>query len=149
MPASGSATVSVALTTQASLSGTITDTSANPISGATVVAQLSSNLEQTYLATTAADGTYSLLELPPGVYDITVFADQYAATTQAGVSVLTTATVNAALTASTTTITGNLVDTSGNPVPTGAVGVFDSSGHLLGSAQVNPDGSYSDLQRLG
>ena len=143
VPANGSASASVVLTTQASLSGTITDGNGNPISGATVVAQLSSNLQQTYLATTASDGTYSLAGLPPGVYDITIFADQYAAITQASVSVQTTATVNAALTASTTTINGTLVDTAGNPVSTGSVGVYDASGHLIGAAQVNANGSFS------
>jgi protocatechuate 3,4-dioxygenase beta subunit len=143
VPASGSSTLSVALVTQTGLSGTISDSAGSPISGATVDAQMSLDPQQSYTATTAADGTYSLVALPPGVYDITVFADQYAATTQAAVSISTTVTISATLSASTTIIKGTLVDTAGNPVPTGFVGVSDASGHLLGHAQVNPDGTFS------
>ena len=131
------------------MSGTITDNSANPLSGATVILQLSSDLDQVYGGTTAADGTYSIAGLPPSTYDVTVFADGYLATTQTGVVVATNATVNATLTPSGTTLDGNLVDSSGNPVPSGSVVITDTAGHILATTDVNPDGSFTVTSAQG
>ncbi|MGO9114375.1 MAG: beta strand repeat-containing protein, partial [Thermoguttaceae bacterium] len=147
--AGGSANTNVSLAAQATVVGTITDSSANPLSGATVLFQLSTNLQQVSAAITAADGTYSIVGLAPGTYDVTVFANGYLATTQAGVVVSTTATVNASLTKSDTTLNGTLVDSSGNPVPSGSVMISDTAGHILGTADVNPDGSFSVTSAQG
>ena len=142
--AGASAQVAISLSPQAAVSGTITDSSGNPIAGADVVLQSTGDLEQGpgYVAYTAADGTYSLQGVAPGTYDVTAFADGYEAVTQAAIAVSGAATVNAALPICTTTVSGNLVDTSGNSVPTGEVPITDSAGHVLGTSSVNPDGTF-------
>lgn len=135
--------IDISLVAAASVSGTITDGAGHALSGATVLMQLASDSRKGSSAITAADGTYSITALPPGSYDVTVFADGYLADTQTGITVTTTATVNAALAASTTTIQGELVDSTGNPVPGGLATITDAAGHILGAASVNPDGSFT------
>ena len=105
--------------------------------------QLSTDLQQTTSATTADDGTYSIAGLAPGIYDVTVFADGYLASIQRGIVVSDQTIVDATLAESQTTLDGTLVDASGNPVPGGSVVVLDGSGHILGTATVNPDGSFT------
>ena len=102
-------------------------------------------------AVTASDGTYSISSLPPGTYDVTVFADGYLADTQTGIVVTASAntTVNAALTPSTTTIAGTLVDEANNPVPGGTVTVFDSAGHVIGLANVSAAGTFQITTAAG
>ena len=128
---------------QPTVVGTITDSSANPLSGVTVLFQLSTNLQQVSAAITAADGTYSIVGLAPGTYDVTVFANGYLATTQAGVVVSTTATVNASLTKSDTTLNGTLVDSfRQSSAKRVCHDIPIQLGHILGTADVNPDGSF-------
>jgi hypothetical protein len=142
-------TITVTLDAQGTVSGTITDSLGNPLDGATVMIQSASNLQQGYTASTAADGTYSLSGVAPGTYDVTILAPGYLATTQAGVEVSTNATVNASLAQSTTTITGKLTDPSGNPVPSGSIAVSDAAGHIVGIANVNPDGTFTVTSAQG
>ena len=147
--AGGSASTSVALAPQATLSGTITDSSSNPLDGASVFIQSTSDPQQGYAVVTAADGTYSATGVAPGTYDVTVVADGYLATTQAVIVVPGAATVNAVLVPSTTTISGTLVDTANNPVPNGEVTILDSSGHTVGMATVAANGSYQVTTAAG
>jgi hypothetical protein len=141
--AGGSSSATVSLVAQATVTGTVTDSSANRISGATVVFQLSTNLQQITSAITADDGAYSLVGLAPGTYDVTVFADGYLASTQQGVVVSNNVSLDASLTQSDTTTNGSLADPSGNPVPSGWVAISDEAGHILGTAQVNPNGAFT------
>jgi hypothetical protein len=142
--AGGSVTARVALAAQAAVSGTVTDSSAHPLSGATVVFQSTTNLQQGASALTAADGTYTITGLAPGTYDVTVFAAGFVANTRTGVALSPSATaaVNLTLVPSATTISGNLVDPANHPVPAGAVTVLDAHGHIIGQATVGPDGSF-------
>ena len=140
--ADATANANIALSTLATASGTITDGSANPLADAVVVFQPTGNLQQSFLAFTAADGKYSLA-LEPGTYDVTVFADGYAAHTQAGVVVSVSETVNDTLALSTTTVNATLVDGLGYPVPGGDVTVRAADGHVIGIASARPDGSFT------
>jgi hypothetical protein len=142
VPAAGAATTSVTLAVQAAISGTITDSNGQPVSGAAVILQSPTDPQLQYTASTAADGTYSIAGITPGTYDVTSFAPGLLAATRAAVTVTTTATVNIALSSSTTTITGKLVDASNNAVPSGEVTVFDAAGHAVGFADVQADGSF-------
>ncbi len=149
VPATGTASTSIALTPQATVSGKITDSGANPISGATILVKIAGNSQQGYTATSAADGTYSLVGVAPGNYDVSVFATGYQATVQTSINVTTAATVNVTLSLSTTKVTGKLVDSAGNFVPNGFVAVSDSTGHILGSSEVQSDGSFAVTSAQG
>ncbi len=140
--AGSSTNTDLALTAQAAISGTITDSFGNPVTGATVSVQSAGTLQQGYSAVTLDDGSYVINGIASGVYDVTVFANNYQATTQTAVTVSTTTTVNAILLPSVTRISGNVVDASGNVVPGGIVAVLDSTGHILGFDDVHPDGSF-------
>ncbi len=146
-----SAQVSITLATQATVAGTVTDSSGNPISGAEVYVQLSSNLQQIYSTTTAGDGTYSLLGIPAGTYDVTIFSQGYLADTQTAISAAAgqQATVNAALTPCGTTITGTVVDPAGNAVPQGQVGILDAAGHVVGLTSIQDNGVFDVTSAQG
>jgi hypothetical protein len=131
------------MSSSGTVSGTVTDSSGDPISGASVFIQLSSNLEQGYSASTFSDGTYSLAGIAPGTYDVTFVADGFVANVQTGISVSSSVAVDAALTASTTSATGTIEDTSGYPVPDANVVVTDTAGHVVGIAEASPNGTFT------
>ena len=143
--------VSMTLATQATVAGTITDSSGNPIAGAEVYVQLSSNLQQGYSTTTAGDGTYSLLGIPAGTYDVTIFSQGFLADTQTAISAAAgqQATVNAALAACGTSIIGTVVDTGGNAVPQGQVEILDAAGHVIGQASIQDNGIFDVTSAQG
>jgi carboxypeptidase family protein/carbohydrate-selective porin (OprB family) len=68
------------------VSGTVTKSSGDPVTGATVVASNASNGTQ-FSATTDEEGHYSLPSLPPGTYDIVAQLGGFKPSRQAGVSV--------------------------------------------------------------
>ena len=136
-------TASVSMSPSGTVSGKVIDSSGNPISGASVFIQLSSDLQNGYSTVTATDGTYSLAGIAPGTYDVTVVADGFVANVQTGVSVSSSTTVNASLTASTTTATGTIEDTSGNPVPNANITITDAADHVVGIVEANPNGTFT------
>ena len=135
---------------QATVAGAVTDSSGNPISGAEVYVQLSGNLQQDYSTTTAGDGTYSLLGIPAGTYDVTIFSQGYLADTQTAIVAAAgqQATVNAALAPCGTSITGTVVDPKGNSVPQGQVEILDAAGHAIGLASIQ-DGVFDVTSAQG
>ena len=152
IPMAGSVQLTISLTPQATVSGTVTDSSGNAISGAYVVLQSPAELQTrgiSYTTYTQSDGTYSLAGVSPGAYNVTAFADGYQAVTTAAVTVSGAVTINAMLPASTTTINGTLVDPFGNAVPNGEVAIFDSAGNLIGLSNVQPDGTFQSTSAQG
>jgi len=84
---------------QATLSGVVSDSRGNPLSGATVTATGAT----TYTATTLSDGSYSL-KVPAGVYTILVSHGGYQQSQSDPVPVLAGATANANVTLSETNL---------------------------------------------
>ena len=64
-------TIALAQTFRGTILGTVSDSSGNLIAGATVkVHNNGTGLERT--ATTSSDGSYSIAELPIGIYTVTI-----------------------------------------------------------------------------
>ena len=141
--APGTTSRTVILSQTATLNGVVRDSSGFALAGAIVILQLASDPTIQLSVQTADDGTYSLTGITPGTYDVTALADGYAASTQTGVPILTTASVNATLSTSNTAIDGALVDQHGNPVHGGGVALQDSAGHVIGFASVGTDGTFT------
>ncbi len=88
-----------AQTTNASLSGTVTDPSGASIGGALVSAK-SNDTAQVLTATTSDDGAYTITSLPPGVYTVTITRQGFTTSVQNDLqlSVSQAATLKATLT---------------------------------------------------
>ena len=145
----GSTTVSISLASMAIVSGSVTDTSGNPIASATVILQSTSDSNLFYTTQTDDQGTYSLTGIAPGIYEAIIFSDGYQAMVQSQLAVSGSTSFGASLAASTTTISGKLVDTSNNPIPAGEVLILNASGLTLGSAHVNQDGDFQITSAQG
>ena len=130
------------LTATYTLSGTITDGSANPIAGATVYLASATSSLLSRAAVTAQDGSYTIVNVAPGTYDVVVSAAGFDTDVQTAVSVTADQTQNVSLVASTTTIQGVAEDTAGNAIPLAAVSVHDASGHILGMATADANGAF-------
>lgn len=76
---------SLAQETAGSIEGTVSDTSGARIPGATVKVEGSAF---TRTATTNSDGFYRMLQVPPGIYKLSVTADKFASATVESVSVV-------------------------------------------------------------
>ena len=113
-------------------SGVVTDSSNNPLPNAQVIVQPVSGSSQSISTLTGTDGSYSITGITPGSYNVSVLANGYVAQVYSGVSMTGAMTMNAALVASTTEISGELVDQSGNPLAIGSVTVVDGQGESLG-----------------
>ncbi|WP_233581183.1 carboxypeptidase-like regulatory domain-containing protein [Acidipila sp. EB88] len=72
-----------AQTTNASLSGTVTDASGASIGGAQI-SVVSNETAQTLTATTSDEGTYTITSLPPGTYTVTVTKQGFTTSVQNG-----------------------------------------------------------------
>jgi flagellar hook assembly protein FlgD len=120
------------------ISGTVTNSQNNPISGVVVTAG-------TQTATTNASGTYSI-SLPPGTYNVTCTTTSYTAQTQSNVAVVSnqTTTVNFNMGNQLTgTITGTVTNTQTNPIE-GAVVTAGAQ-----TATTNANGIYSFTITVG
>src|SRR5262249_26373377 len=151
-------TVNFTLALGAAISGTVTDTSSAPIANVSVAAvTLFSGFGPSGF--TAADGTYTIVGIPPGSYAVAtsnnsgyinqVYSGHVCGNcnTASGdlVSVTagsTHAGVNFTL-ASGGPIAGTVTDASGAPIAGASVGIFNLTGALIASAQTNFLGQYS------
>lgn len=120
------------------IAGTVTDTSAQPISGANVATSPGG-----YSGTTNGSGQYTITNVPIGSYGVTASKSGYSSDTENGVNVSDgqTATVNFTLEAGAATgsITGWVKDASNNPLG-GAVVQTLTGGHVATTAA---DGTYA------
>jgi len=126
-----------------SVNGTVTRTSDGAAVSGALVEALQSNAAQAS-ATTASDGTYSISNLNPGIYDMRVTATGYGTAILAGNNVATggPTTVNVTL-GSSGTISGTVTQADGiTPFP--GVTITALSGiDTAGTATSNSSGNYS------
>ena len=126
-----------------SLSGKVSDTAGNGVSGASVT--FTSSDGQIYSITTDANGNYSLPNVQPGTYTGTASKTGFGTATQTVTVVSNTAsTVNFTLTPGPGVATGRVIDTSGNPI-SGAT-VYFSSGSpatVVATATTDATGTYT------
>ncbi len=125
------------------VSGQVTDANGNPIASAVVTLVSESNSQTQYSVDTLADGSYAFPAVPPGTYDLVVVANNDQALVRTALVVSGTTTLSpASLTASTTQLTGIVVDSNNQAIPNANVAVLDADGHNLGTAVTAADGSF-------
>jgi Carboxypeptidase regulatory-like domain len=139
------------------ISGTVTDSSGNPLAGVTVVAYSLLGTQLSGAVTTASDGTYTVPDVLPGQYQVEFLglSGSNLATTFYGGSTLSTAakvtvasgapvpSINAQLSAA-GTISGKVTAAQGGATVGGLeVQLLDAQGNVLGLAFTNPDGTYT------
>jgi len=127
-----------------SISGKVSDTSNNGVSGASVV--FTSTDGQIYSVTTDTNGNYTLPNVQPGTYTGTATKTGFGTGTQNSIVVTSGAAVvvNFTLTPGPGAVTGRVVDTSGNPIPNASV--FFSSGtpaKIVATATTDATGTYN------
>ena len=138
--ASNSATFT--LITTGTIAGTITRaTGGTALSGATVQAVLAGVTKGT--ATTAGNGSYSIPNLNPGIYDVRVLATGFSSEVRSTtVSVNATTTVNVAM-LQPGSLSGKVTQSDGvTPISGAAVTIYSGS-IQKGSASTNGTGDYS------
>ncbi|MED4452355.1 carboxypeptidase regulatory-like domain-containing protein, partial [Metabacillus fastidiosus] len=134
----------------AAVSGTVIDNfTSNPISG--VLVQLVIPKTDTVIASTFTtnDGTYNLVNLPQGTFDIIFSADNFSTSTAAVIlEPGETEIVNNTLIPNPATVTGTVTDTlTGNLLANALVEVFDSRGTFISSVLTDINGQYT-ISRL-
>ncbi|MFQ3548583.1 MAG: carboxypeptidase-like regulatory domain-containing protein [Armatimonadota bacterium] len=119
-----------------SITGTVKDSSNNPIVGATVSTNTGG-----YSTTTNSSGEYTLSNVAPGTYDVTASKSGYVSSTNSGVVVNPGAstTSNFTLTAQTGTITGTVKDSQNNAI-SGATVSTNTGGY---TTTTNSSGVYT------
>lgn len=146
--ANGTTHDNLSLTPRIAVTGLVTNEANNPIANPSIVFQRSSDPTQRYYATPADNGTYTIF-LSADVYDVTTFADGYAAETQLGVTISGPTTLDQELVTSTTTITGRLVDEGGHGVPNGSLTITTATGQVVGFALAQADGFFTVTTAFG
>ncbi len=121
------------------ISGYVSDTGGQAISGATVTTNSGG-----YSTTSGDGGYYVITNVSPGTYSVTAEKTDYQSHTETGVTVTAdaTTTVNFNLHSMLGTISGHVRDTSGNPI--GSASVYTSTGGY--STTSSSDGSYTLTQ---
>ncbi|MFC7370130.1 carboxypeptidase regulatory-like domain-containing protein [Fictibacillus iocasae] len=129
----------------ASVSGQVVTSTGTPVANATVRA-----VDQAgqIIATVTTDslGQFTFDNLPPGVITLLASADGFPSSSTdvtlepgevlTGVLLILQETVTSA-------ISGNVIDTNGNPVAGAVVSVFDENGNLAGTAITDENGGYT------
>jgi len=146
--------------TDGSIAGTVTDaTTTNPVQGITVSVETSGGAVVAS-ASTLANGTYSVLDVPPGPSYVVQFnpgsdddygtlyyngSSSFAGATPVTVSAgVTTPSINGALQPIMGHITGTVTYASTNaPLSGVSVTVYDSSGSLVANASTGAGGTYT------
>lgn len=128
------------------LSGTVKDASGNLIAGATVTFNPAGG-GTAQIATTNANGQYSLPTIPAGTYTGTAsFLPAYGASTAQSVTITASAasTANFVLSAATGTVTGRVINASGNGIANASV-IFTSGSPatVATTATTTADGTYT------
>ncbi|MBD7965920.1 carboxypeptidase regulatory-like domain-containing protein [Fictibacillus norfolkensis] len=130
----------------ASVSGTITDSAGVPLTNASVRLVNENDIEIGN-GSTNLDGIYEIGDLPPGYYTVIVGLDGYSSSTS-GVSLqpgdqLTG--INVSLTPLGGTITGNVVDEFGEPLPGTLITFLTPEGIPIIATNANDQGNFSSI----
>ncbi|HSX26867.1 MAG TPA: carboxypeptidase regulatory-like domain-containing protein [Chlamydiales bacterium] len=127
--------------TGGTISGTVTNATSVPISGASVEIFQGQTLITT--ATTDGSGAYSAPDLAPGVYNVVASATGFQTQSQgATVQLGLVTTVSFALIVNPGSISGTVKDSLANPIEGALVEVFDQS-ILVGFANTDSGGNYT------
>ncbi len=124
--------------------GTVSDSGGNPVAGAMLeMADPSSGA--TYLAATDANGNYSFDTLPAGVFDLWATGEGYVPAFVPGINSAAggSQTFNVTLGDGGTTLTGQVLDTAGQPVVGAAVALLNSAGGIVLATPSGITGTYS------
>jgi subtilase family serine protease len=117
-----------------------------PLEEATILLQPVGSTSGTRGIRTAADGSYDLADLLPGTYDVSIFKAGHIAFTQAGLVVPSgggTVSLNAALIADSSLVTGRILMAPGVTAPNGTATITTADGRfVLGSAESDSNGSF-------
>ena len=135
-------TTAITLNDAAIVSGTVTDGSGNPVSGATL-ATYNSDFEGYQTTQSDAQGNYEF-EVSNGTYVVEASASGYADAEESGVSATEgqTTTVDVSL-GEAATIGGTVTDGDGNPVASAQVVVHDDGYQVYETATTDAQGKYS------
>lgn len=137
------------LVQQGSLSGAVSDSEGNAVSGAHIELVSSSDSSVQRSAQSASDGTYSFSNLDAGTYYLTVFLDGYAPLVNQTIVVSGSTTFNATLSPSTTTVSGKVESTGGSPVAHATVVIVDANGQPVAIETTGNDGTFTTTSALG
>ena len=125
------------------VTGQVSDGSGNPIAAATVTLYSEANPQSQFMTTTRSDGSYQIQGVPVGTYDVVVLVNGFEARITTGVTVAgPTSNGPSILAASTTTLTGTVVDPTGQSIAAATVKVVDSAGRTIGTAVSAADGTF-------
>lgn len=135
--ASGANSEPIAMAEAGSISGVVTDSTSTDVSGATVVAT-GARTGLVFSTTTAADGTYSMSDLPADTYAVSVSVSGDAPTDADGVSVTAggQATANVTLPTTGSTLTVTLAANGDGPLPSLTATLEDATGTPVASEPV-------------
>ena len=121
------------------VTGQVSDGTGNPIAAATVTLYSKANPQSQFVTTTRSDGGYQIQGVPVGTYDFVELADGFQASITTGVTVAgPTSSGPSILAASTTTLTGTVVDPTGQPIAAATVKVLDNADRMIGTAKAPP-----------
>ncbi|GAB1765757.1 carboxypeptidase regulatory-like domain-containing protein [Priestia megaterium] len=115
-----------------------------PLVGATVQIFPSQGLISIGNTVTDENGQYRFISIQPGSYTVSANATNFARTS-AGASVFanTQSTVNISLQSNPASMSGQIVDQDGNPIPNASIRVLDQSETVLGTGISGSDGRYT------
>lgn len=139
-------TSSVSITLQpnpASVSGQITSTSGGPIKDA-VVQLLDENETIIGIGTTDLNGNYSIGNLPPGTFQVSIVAENFSSLTS-GITTSPGLVITGAdyqLTPNPGSIAGQVTDQNGSPLEGVTIIVRTTNGAFIGSVITSPFGNY-------
>jgi YD repeat-containing protein len=125
----------------AALSGSVTQTGGTAISGASI--QVLQNGASKGSATSASDGSYSVSSLATGSYDVKFSASSFGTVLQSGVSVSASGTTLNQTLVTPGTISGQVTQSNGTTVISGATITIVQSGESISTATSNGSGNYS------
>jgi YD repeat-containing protein len=117
------------------VTGQVSDGSGNPIAAATVTLYSEANPQAQFITTTGPDGSYQIQGVAVGTYDVVVLINGFQTGITTGVTVAGPTSIGPSiLAASSTTLSGTVVDPTGQAITAATVKVVDSAGRTIGTA---------------
>ena len=142
-PPRANTSASVDLQQQFAMSGQVADSSMQPIGNATIEIYSSADHGLVALTSADSDGAFTVGSLAPGTYDLVVSAEGYQVTVASNEVVSSDTMRQFVLTASTTQVSGRMLDSEGHAISDGDVQVVDAVGRVLAEAKTGSDGTFA------